>query len=201
DRLTGGGVDLDDHVVVAEVRAHGRVAADEGHIDAAVGRHCGSGELIEDLRSGDLRRGRPGLTTVVRDCGEDGRADVAALLALVELRIGDDGVAVAPGGDVGLVVEGANAAYAAGAFRHHLQVGPRLAAVRGGGHADVTVGERRTALPLDVAQEAEVGLPAGVAGHARVARPVVAGGRQGVGTPGHAAVEGDAGPGDDALQE
>src|SRR5205807_1955388 len=94
-----------DHLVVVAIPGRDLLAGtEERHVDAAVDGHHRHGPLIVDEGAGDLHWVRPGFAAVVRHASEDWRANVTAAGTQVEPSPGNDGVAMAPGNNVILVI-------------------------------------------------------------------------------------------------
>src|SRR5260370_37483868 len=98
---------------------------------------CALSANAERGRAGDLGASCPGLATIMGHDIKDWVVDGNAALAIIEDGPGDDGVAVAPGGEIILIVEDAGAGEGACAGSHPYWGRPGLAPIGGGRHQDV----------------------------------------------------------------
>src|SRR5260370_1653657 len=163
---------------------------------------AGSAALRADAergRAGDLGASCPGLATIMGHGIKDWVVDGNAALAIIEDCPGDDGVAVAPGGEIILIVEDAAAGEGACAVSHPYCSRPGLAPIDGGRHQAVRGVAAADPLRKDEAQRRKIGGAMRIETHRRIACSDVAVEGDGVCRPGLAAVEGDMGARVDGL--
>src|SRR5260370_34609231 len=160
---------------------------------------CALSANAERGGAGDLGASCPGVAAIMGHGIKDWIVDGNAALAIIEDGPGDDGVAVAPGGEIILIVEDAGAGEGACAVSHPYGSRPGLAPIGGVRYQDVRGVAAADPLRKDEAQRRKIGGGMRIETHRRIACSDVAVEGHGVCRPGLAAVEGDMGARVDGL--